>query len=312
MTAVVTFTPNPALDLLTHIDRVSPTHKMRCSQVITHPGGGGVNVARVLHRMGISVTAVYPCGGVIGQAHHRLLHAEGVRSHVIPIDTETRESFSVHETKSGEDYRFVLPGPELSQEQWRACLDYVCQHWPRQFLVLSGGLAPDMPDDTYAQLVLAAHGAQVPVVLDTNGPALARALQAGGVALFKPSMSELRSLTGAGLQDSDQCVAAARGLILAGQAQRVAVSLGHQGALLVTAQGAWRAPALQVPVQTTIGAGDSFVGGMVYGLCQGMSDAQAFHWGMAASAAALLSPGTPLCQWNDCQRLLPEVRVEAC
>ena len=84
MTAVVTFTPNPALDLLTHIDRVSPTHKMRCSAVIKHPGGGGVNVARVLHRFGIGVTAVYPSGGVIGQAHHRLLHAEGVRSHVIP------------------------------------------------------------------------------------------------------------------------------------------------------------------------------------------------------------------------------------
>jgi 6-phosphofructokinase 2 len=312
MTAVVTFTPNPALDLLTHIDRVSPTHKMRCSAVIKHPGGGGVNVARVLHRFGIGVTAVYPSGGVIGQAHHRLLHAEGVRSHVIAMDAETRESFSVHEAQSGEDFRFVLPGPQLSPAQWQACWDYLCQHWPRQFLVLSGGLAPGMPEDAYAQLVRAAHAAQVPVVLDANGPALALALKAGGVALFKPSMSELRSLTGAGLQDASQCVAAARGLIQAGQAQRVAVSLGPQGALLVTAQGAWRAPALAVPVQTTIGAGDSFVGGMVYGLCQGMSDAEAFRWGMAASAAALLSPGTPLCQWHDCQRLLPDVTVQDC
>jgi 6-phosphofructokinase 2 len=308
---VLTFTANPALDVFTHIERVSPTHKMRCEAAIQHPGGGGVNVARVLHRFGASVTAVYPSGGAIGEHHHKLLHAEGVRSHGVPIANATRESFSVHENGSGEDYRFVLPGPELSPSEWQACLNHIERHWPRQFLVLSGGLAPGMPDDFYARLVHLARERHTPVVLDTNGPALSLGLQAAGVTLFKPSLRELRELTGQPLHNDTECMTAAQQLIAQGLSRMVAVSLGASGALLVSAEGAWRAPALSVPVRTTIGAGDSFVAGMVWALMQGDSPETALRWAMAASAAALLQPGTSLCQWADVQHLLPQVQVQA-
>ena len=311
MAQVLTFTANPALDVFTHIERVSPTHKMRCDAPIQHPGGGGVNVARVLHRFGASVTAVYPSGGVVGERHHRMLHAEGVRSHVVPIAASTRESFSVHEHASGDDFRFVLPGPELRPEEWQACLTYIETHWPKQFLVLSGGLAPGMPDDFYARLVRMGHQRQTPVVLDTNGPALTLGLQAQGVSLFKPSLRELRELTGQPLENDNQCIAAARQLIQQGQSHWIAVSLGADGALLVNADGAWRAPALQVTVRTTIGAGDSFVAGLVWAFMQGHAPDLALRWAMASSAAALLQPGTALCQPADVLRLLPEVQVQA-
>ncbi|MFY8054333.1 MAG: PfkB family carbohydrate kinase, partial [Limnohabitans sp.] len=97
--------------------------------------------------------------------------------------------------------------------------------------------------------------------------------------------------------------------IQSGQAEVVALSLGEQGAMLVSATQAWRAPSLQVDVQTTIGAGDSFVGGMVWALSQSKPLDEAFRYGMAASAAALLSPGTPLCQAHDVHRLLAQVVV---
>lgn len=309
MADILTFTPNPALDVLTRITRVSPTHKMRCEATLKHPGGGGVNVARVLHRLGASVVAVYPSGGVTGERHHQMVHAEGVRSHVIPIADETRESFSVHEDASGEDFRFVLPGPQVRETEWQACVDYLTQHGPKNFLVLSGGLAPGMPDDLYARLVQAARAKGVRVVLDANGPALTRGLQAKGVTLFKPSLRELCELTGQTITDDAQCVAAARVLISQEAAQMVAVSLGSQGALLVTREGAWRAPALHVEVQTTIGAGDSFVGGMVWSLARGDAPEVAFRWGMAAGAASLLRPGTALCQAADVHRLFDAVDI---
>lgn len=310
MTDILTLTLNPALDVLTTIDQVSDTHKMRCGAVIKHPGGGGVNVARVLHRLGANCVAAYLAGGVTGERHHKLMSAEKVRCHVMPIAEETRESFSVHETSSGNDFRFVLPGPQVSAAEYGACFDYVAQHLPKQWLVLSGGLAPGVPDNVYARLAALAQQRGVRVALDTSGPALAEALKVG-VSLFKPSLRELRDLTGQDLPDHASQVAAAQQLIRRGQAEIVAVSLGADGALVVSATEQWRARSIQVNVQTTIGAGDSFVAGMVWSLSRGDSLVKAFQYGMASGAAALLSPGTSLSQAADVHQLLPQVVVEA-
>ena len=310
MTDILTITLNPALDVLTTIDRVSDTHKMRCGAVLKHPGGGGVNVARVLHRLGSSCVAVYLAGGVTGERHHQLMHAEKVRCHVMPIAEETRESFSVHETSRGHAFRFVLPGPQVSAAEYEACLDYVAQHLPKQFVVISGGLPPNVPNDFYARLAALAKQHDVRVVLDASGPALLEALKVG-VYLFKPSLRELRELTGQPLPDTASQLAAARQLIHHGQAHIVAVSLGEQGAMVVSASEHWRARSLKVNVQTTIGAGDSFVGGMVWALARGDRLVKAFQYGMASGAAALLAPGTSLSQAADVHHLLPQVVVEA-
>jgi 6-phosphofructokinase 2 len=308
MTDILTITMNPALDVLTSIDKVSDTHKMRCGAVLKHPGGGGVNVARVLHRLGANCVALYLAGGVTGERHHKLMSAEKVRCHVIPIAEETRESFSAHELSSGHDFRFVLPGPHVSAAEYEACLDYVAQHLPKQFLVISGGLAPGVPDNFYARLAALAKQNGVRVVLDTSGPALAEALKVG-VYLFKPSLRELRDLTGQDLPDQDAQVAAAQQLIQSGQAEIVAVSLGADGALVVSANEHWQAHSIKVDVQTTIGAGDSFVAGMVWSLRRGDTLLKAFQYGMASGAAALLSSGTSLSQAADVHMLLPEVVI---
>jgi 6-phosphofructokinase 2 len=310
MTDILTITLNPALDVLTSIDKVSDTHKMRCGAVIKHPGGGGVNVARVLHRLGANCVALYLAGGVTGERHHKLMNAEKVRCHVMPIADETRESFSVHETSSGNDFRFVLPGPKVTATEYEACFEYVAQHMPKKFLVISGGLAPGVPDNFYARLATLAKQHGVRVVLDTNGPALAEALKVG-VYLFKPSLRELRDLTGQDLPDEEAQIAAARQMIESGQTEIVALSLGAEGALVVSAHEHWRASAIQVDVQTTIGAGDSFVAGMVWALSREDSFLKAFQFGMASGAAALLAPGTSLSQAADVHYLLPQVVVEA-
>lgn len=320
MPRILTLTLNPALDVSTAIDRVEPVHKMRCGQPSRHPGGGGINVARVLHRLGADVTAIYPAGGVTGAALTKLLQAEGVFARVVPIAGETRESFSVHEAGSGQDWRFVLPGPTLSEAELRACCEALLtavdgavlarggQPSSDTWVVASGGLPPGVSESCYADLAREVRARGARFVIDTNGPALAQALSAG-VDVFKPSLRELRQFTGQALPDEASQVAAARSLIDAGRAGTVALSLGEQGALLVTADGAWRAAALRVPVSSTIGAGDSFVAGLVFGLVQGQVPQQAFAQALATSAAALLSHGTSLADPADVARLLPQVRV---
>ncbi len=310
MTDILTITLNPALDVLTTIDKVSDTHKMRCGAVLKHPGGGGVNVARVLHRLGANCTAMYFAGGVTGERHHKLMNAEKVRCHVMPIAEETRESLTAHETSSGHDFRFVLPGPKVSVAEYEACFDYVAQHLPKKFLVISGGLAPGIPDNFYARLTALAKQHGVRVVLDANGPALSEALKVG-VYLFKPSLRELRDLTGQDLPDQHSQVAAAQQLIDSGQTEVVALSLGADGAMVISSTEHWLAPSIHVQVQTTVGAGDSFVAGMVWSLGQGDTLLKAFQYGMAAGAAALLSPGTSLSQAADVHHLLPRVVVQA-
>ena len=310
MPAIPTLTLNPALDLFTSTARVEPMHKLRCGPALVHPGGGGINVARVLARLGADVRVLYPAGGVTGSLLHRLLRDEGVADEVLPIAGETRQSFSAHDESTGLDYRFVLPGPTLSDTEWQRCLDRsIAAAAASGWLVASGSLPPGVPDDAYARLARRCRERGIRLVLDTSGPPLALALGAG-VHLAKPSLRELAQATHAPLATLAQQQAACAALVRSGQAQLVALSLGADGALLVTREGAWRAPALAVDVVSTIGAGDSFVGGLVFALARGEDAPAAFRHGMAASAAALLSSGTALCSADDVQRLMPQVRIE--
>lgn len=309
MARIVTLTMNPAVDLYTATESVVPTHKLRCGPALVHPGGGGINVARVVARLGGGAQAVFPAGGITGERLRGLLDAERLRFDAVAIAGETRESFSVHETAGDREYRFVLPGPALDRIEWEACLQRVLAAAEGcRFVVASGSLPPGVPEDFYARLarLLAARG--LPLVLDTSGPALAAAIEAG-VHLVKPSLRELRELTGKPLEDGAAQRAACGELIRRGGAQVVALSRGPQGALLVCADAAWAADALRVPVASTIGAGDSFLGGLVAALARSEPPERAFAHAMAASASALLAPGTGLCSPADVERLLPEVQV---
>lgn len=306
---ILTLTMNPAVDLSTGVDRVMPTHKLRCEAPERHPGGGGVNVARVATRLGADALALFPAGGVGGQVLQTLLAGENVRFEATAIAGETRENMTVHESAGGQDYRFVLPGPTLTNAETEACLARVLHHAPTcGMVVASGSLPPGVPPDFYAGLARALGAMGVPLVLDSSGPPLAAAL-AAGVHLCKPSLRELEEYCGQELRTVDAQKAACRAIVARGGARMVALSLGAQGALLVTAQAAWVSEALKVPARSTVGAGDSFVAGMVRALALGEPPEQAFALAMAASAAAVMSAGTALCSKEDVHRLLAQVRI---
>lgn len=308
MPALITLTLNPALDLATTTDHVAPTHKLRCGPVQRFAGGGGINVARVLHRLGADVCAWALAGGAVGTQVRQLLAAEGVPTLLQPISGDTRENFSVVETTTSQEFRFVLPGPTLQPAEWQACLDALATHTPPpRWLIASGSLPPGTPDDFYAQLARAASGRGVRVAVDTSGPPLAAALQAG-VALVKPSLRELRDVMQQPLEHAADWCTAAQSLVHSGAADIVALSVGEQGAVLATREGVWQAPALNVPATSgTTGAGDCFLATLVWALDRGDAPAEALRWGVAAGAAALLHPGTTLAQADDVRRLVRSV-----
>lgn len=308
---VLCLTMNPSVDVSTHTDRVVPADKLRCGPAGRDAGGGGLNVASVVHRLGGCSSALFPAGGSTGQWLTQHLVQSGLSAHALPIAQDTRENFTVQALDSGAEYRFVLPGPTLSEPEWRACLHTVSA-WPTPlgFVVASGSLPPGVPTDFYARLARTAGTRSVKMVLDSSGPALAQALQAG-VFLVKPNLRELRELTGLPLATAREWRAAAQTLIDLGQAEVVALTMGDRGALVLSRDGAWQADALALDVVSSVGAGDSFVGAMVWSLQQGHAVPQAFSWAMAAGSAALLTPGTGLCRLADVQRLQPLVRVVA-
>ena len=309
MPDIATITINPAVDIFVNVDRVEPTKKLRCSAPKRDPGGGGINVARAAHRLGGRVVAIYPAGGALGKLLQRLVEREGIDSVTTPSHVETRENFTAYEEDGGEQYRFVLPGSTLHKAEWEACLDKLATLKEKpKIVVASGSIPPGVPEDFFAQVARHAKSFGAKMVLDTSGPALKAAL-AEGITLVKPNLNEFSEFTGRTLGSDADRIAACRKLIADKRVEAVALTLGEDGALLVTAESAWRSAPLRVEVVSAVGAGDSFLGGLVAALAQGERLEHAFRVAVAAGTAAVMSPGTELCHEEDVRRLLSEVKV---
>jgi 6-phosphofructokinase 2 len=252
------------------------------------------------------VRCFYLSGGATGPALDGLLEGHGLPATRIPIAGPTRVATAVFERETGKEYRFTPAGPTVSHGEWQACLDALaqaqCSH-----LIASGSLPPGAPEDFYARAAAAAAKTGAKFVLDSSGPGLRGGLAGGGVYLVKPSCGELRQLAGDELKDDAAIARAAMAIVEAGQAEMVAVTIGHLGALLARREGVVRLPAVAVEAKSAVGAGDSFLAGMVFALAQGEDPVEAFRFGIAAGTAAVLTPGTNLAYPDDIRRLLPQV-----
>jgi 6-phosphofructokinase 2 len=301
--SIVTLTLNPAIDGACEADAVHPTRKIRTRNDRYNAGGGGINVARVVQRLGGDVRAIYLAGGATGIVLDELLDAVGIERTCIPIAGHTRISLNVFERASGQEYRFVPEGPMVSTAEINSCR-VAMAGIQCDYMVLSGSLPRGVPETFYADL---AGQSSARVIVDSSGPALNMAVEGGSIYLIKPSRGELEKLVGHALPAIDDIERAASSLVLSGKCENVAVTLGHDGALLANAQGSFFLPAIPVNASSAVGAGDSFVGGMVFALASGNSIEDAFRLGLAAATATVLSPGTDLCQKADVDRLLTQI-----
>lgn len=287
---IVTLTLNPAVDLASIADAVVPTRKIRTRDERLDPGGGGINVSRVVHALGGDTLALILVGGVTGSLIQDLLQQAGVPHQPLPMAGLTRISLNIHEQSTGKEYRFVPEGPEVSDAEWHAVLT-VLETMKADWLVASGSLPRGVPVDIYARVGDLAARRGLAFVLDSSGPPLKAAL-GHGIALLKPSLRELEELVGRSAMTQAEQEREAMALVHAGAAARIAVTLGPDGAFLATAGGITRMPAVEGPVQSAVGAGDAFLGAMVLALARGATDRDALAWGIAAGAAAVASRGT--------------------
>lgn len=306
MAGIVTVTLNPTVDKSTSVSKVMPEHKLRCSQPHSDPGGGGINVARVVHELGGQASAVWTRGGHVGALLETLLDEEGIAHTPIDIEGVTREHLIVYEDASEQQYRFGMPGPRLSHTEVDAVVEAVTKrNAAPDYLVLSGSLPGGVADDIYARIAR-----QMPedcrAIVDTKGDVLARSLETP-VFLIKPNVRELGQLAGREIESDEEIIDVSRDLIGKHSVQVVVTSLGSGGAILVTAEGGEQLRSPTVKIRSKVGAGDSMVGGIVRGLSKGWSVRDAVRFGIAAGSAAVTTEGTRLCRREDVERIYEQM-----
>lgn len=304
---ILTLTLNPALDMATDVTEIIPGQKLRCSDPLLDPGGGGLNVSRAIRALGGDSLALVAIGGLTGDRLAGLIREAGVTFLSILGPGETRLSLTVTEETTGKQYRFMLPGPVWgAAERARVFTLLRATARPGGLSVISGSQPPGVPTDFPAQLAESMPGSRV--VLDTSGKPLAAAVRnpIPGLEVLRMDGEEAESLTGHALHDRKDTADFAQALARKGVARKVIVARGAEGNILATADRRLFAPAPKVRVRSTVGAGDSFVAALVLAIARGQTDEEALAMGSAAAAAAVTTDATQLCRPEDVMRLRPE------
>jgi len=300
---VLTLTPNSSIDVWTTAPQVKSGIKLRCTQPQFDPGGGGINVSRVMHRLGADTLALFTAGGPVGEELAAMLAAEGVPAERQHIAGQTRESLHVLDEMSGELFRFVMPGPVLTEAEGDAFLDRVEQHArPGGLIVGSGSLPPGLGEAFWSRAATLAKTLDCRFLLD-SAHGVKETLESG-LYLLRQNLVELRNLVGAEISWPDDTAEWAREQIAHGTCEVVVVTSGADGALLVTKDERVRLTPPKVTIRSAVGAGDSFMGGLSLGLARGEAPHDALRLAVATAAATMITPATELCLKEDVDRVL--------
>jgi 6-phosphofructokinase 2 len=308
MPAIITITFSPCIDKSTSVPALIPEKKLVCAAPKLEPGGGGINIARAIKKLGGEATAIFPSGGYTGKYFNHLLEKENIDAVIIETGNETRENIIVVDEANNNQYRFGMPGTGLTEREYKKCLQAVEEMKEIEFIIASGSLPPGVPVAIYAALAKIAKAKKAKFIVDTSGAALKHAVEEG-VYMLKPNLGELSYLAGKKEIKPDEVRNIAAGIIANGKCEVMVVSMGAAGAMLITADIAEVFAPPAVKRKSTVGAGDSMVAGIVFYLSQGKSLLQAVQYGVACGTAATLNAGTELCKKEDADRLFPLVQV---
>jgi 6-phosphofructokinase 2 len=309
---ILTLTLNPALDMATTVPAFEAGQKLRCSEPLLDPGGGGLNVSRAIKALGGDSLALVALGGLTGDRLAGLIRSEGVTFLSILGPGETRQSLTVTESASGKQLRFMLPGPVWTEtERQRVFTLLRATSRPGGISVISGSQPPGVPVDFPAQLAASMPGSKV--VLDTSGAALTEAVKhpIPGLEVLRMDTEEAESLAGRTLHSRAETADFAQELVHRGVAQQIIMARGADGNVLATQDRRLFASAAKVEVKSTVGAGDSFVAAFVLSMASGQPPEVALSRGCAAASAAVMTDATQLCRLEDVERLLPQCMVSA-
>jgi 6-phosphofructokinase 2 len=309
MNRIVTITFSPCIDKSTSVSELLPEKKLHCASPKLEPGGGGVNVARAINKLGGIATAIYPAGGYTGKFLRFLVEKEGLHSIVIHTENETRENITVFENATNKQFRFGMPSSLMHNKEWEDLLSIVASIDGLEFLVASGSLPPGVPLDVFGRLAKIAKNKNAKFIVDTSGEPLKHATEEG-VFLIKPNMDELSFLAGKKELHQQDIKQFANEMIVSGKCENIVVSMGAKGALLFTSDDAISYIPPSVDVKSTVGAGDSMVGGIIYSISMGQSMPEAVQYGVACGTSATMHAGTELCNKEIADDLFSRVVVE--
>lgn len=305
---IVTVTPNPSIDRTVSVAQLWRGEVHRATSSRIDPGGKGVNVSRALAAQGGRTVAVLPVGGPEGHLLQELLDAASVGHVAVPVTGAVRMNITVVEP-DGTTTKLNEPGPQLASSEVAALLTTTLgQAAGPGWVVGCGSLPPGAPADLYATLVSRVRGRGGRVAIDSSGAPLAVAVEARP-HLIKPNHEELAELVGRELPMLSDVEAAARALVADG-IETVAVSLGADGALLVTSTDAVHARATISNPLSTVGAGDCMLAGLLHGLSSGQSASDALTTGVLWGAAAVTLPGSRVPSHEDLRGIDVQVSTD--
>lgn len=303
---IITLTINPSLDKSTHFTGLIAEQKMRCEKPRYDAGGGGINVSKAIAKLGGSSICVFTSGGSSGEMLSALIDKENIENISIQTKNWTRENFIAFDNETKSQYRFGFPGNEFSDEEKDKILQTI-KEFKTDYLVISGSLNEGLPTDFYQKIAEIAKAVGTKVIVDTSGEALQKVLETG-VYLIKPNIGELAKLIGVERLELTEVEKAAKNLIEKGNAEIVVVSLGANGAILVSKDETHLVKAPKAEKKSTVGAGDSMVGGIVWALSQNKTLKEVIQLGVCCGTAATMNEGTQLFNVDDVLRLFERIK----
>lgn len=303
---IITVTLNPCIDKSSVVPVLKPESKLRCTDVVHEPGGGGINVTKALKRLQTESVALFPAGGHNGAMLQSLLKKEGLNYHAVDTHVETRENWIVLEEKDNQQFRFTFPGQQVEEAAVIELIDEIKAFAP-SFVVASGSLPPGLPDYFYGLVVKVSNSVGAKCIVDTSGPAL-QALKGKHAFLIKPNINELSKMLNIKTIPDKEIDDAARQAVKDGFAELIVVSMGPVGAWLVSRTEKHFVAAPPVDKNSTVGAGDSMVAGITFKLQKGASLEEALQFGVACGSAATMGHGTQLFKQSDALNLFDIIR----
>lgn len=309
MTKILTLTFAPSIDKSATVSELISDKKMRCTALNSEPGGGGVNVARVINRLGGDVTAIFPSGGYTGKFFNHLLENEKVPFVSIQTKNETKENFVIFDQLNNKEYRFGMPSNKLFETEWNECLQTISNYKNVNFIIVSGSLPPGIPIDIFKQLSRIAKKISAKLIIDTSSDALKNKVK-NGIYLIKPNLEELGLLLNKKDLKPENIVEVSRELIHKNNIEIVVVSLGANGAMLITKTEMHFIKPPKVTVKSTVGAGDSMVGGIVFGLSNNLNLHECLQYGISCGTATTMNSGSSLCEKKGVEKILKSLKKQ--
>lgn len=304
---ILTITPNPTLDVSGEVQSVVPNEKMYVQNERRNPGGGGINVARILTRLKVPVIASGFIGGGTGNEITVMLETEKIRNMFVRIRGHSRTSLTISNRQDHNQTRFSFPGPAVRTGEIGLLFDQV-KHTTAQIIMIGGSLPREMHPQDILSLCRIANKRKIPFAIDSRPKVVRRALKANPL-LIKPNLLEFQELVGTHAETLASVYRKARGL--SENCPFVCVSSVEDGALLITRTGTYFGRIPQIKIRSTIGAGDSLVAAMLSQMVnQNFSGEDLLRWGLAASAATLQHYGTELGAREEIRKLYCSTRVE--